>query len=106
MLNDKAYRNARVFRWRLEIEDYAPKFCFIDGECNKIADGLSRLPIDPIAVEEENFNIVEDCFVMMPEWRNIWQPITLKEIGEKQHRCSHTIENQGHCISRGGTMWR
>ena len=35
----------RVLRWRLYIEEYGPRFQYVKGEDNNIADFLSRLPI-------------------------------------------------------------
>lgn len=35
----------RVLRWRLYIEEYGPKFQYVKGENNNIADFLSRLSI-------------------------------------------------------------
>jgi hypothetical protein len=39
--HDKIYRNARVLRWRMEIEDFGTMFHYIKGEKNSIADALS-----------------------------------------------------------------
>ena len=37
--------NARVLRWRLILEDFAPAFQHIKGDSNVEADGLSRAPL-------------------------------------------------------------
>ena len=97
---DKVYKNARVMRWRLEIEDFAPKIHYIKGTDNDVADAMSRLPIDvpasdfmyvltemeqeDLSTEEECFNIIEEAFDMNPVWRDFQQPLTLKEVGQHQ----------------------
>jgi RNase H-like domain found in reverse transcriptase/Reverse transcriptase (RNA-dependent DNA polymerase) len=40
------YKNSRVMRWRLAIEEFIPTLHFVDGEKNVVADALSRLPFD------------------------------------------------------------
>ena len=39
-----AFQTQRVMRWRLVIEEFAPKFHYKKGELNVVADALSRLP--------------------------------------------------------------
>jgi hypothetical protein len=41
---DKTYHNARVLRWQMLIEDFAPNIKYVKGEKNILADALSRLP--------------------------------------------------------------
>jgi transposase InsO family protein len=91
--HDKIYRNARVLRWQMEIEDFGPTFHYIKGEKNSVADALSRLPIDPVS-EDEGFNLIQECFDLSPFWRDFQQPITLKEIGEKQKKDPHIQQLQ------------
>ena len=43
----------RVLRWRLLLEDFAPKFECIKGSHNSIADSLSCLGITPFASKGE-----------------------------------------------------
>ena len=42
-LTYKNFNTARVMRWRLAIEEYAPELIYIKGEKNVVADALSRL---------------------------------------------------------------
>ena len=37
----------RVYRWRLLLEEYAPKIVYIKGEVNTVADAISRLEYNP-----------------------------------------------------------
>ncbi len=37
----------RVYRWRLLLEEYAPKIIYIKGTHNTVADAISRLEYDP-----------------------------------------------------------
>ena len=51
-----------VLCWQLLLEDFNPKFEYLTGECNVIADTLSHVPIDEgnsQSVEEINTNCVE-----------------------------------------------
>jgi hypothetical protein len=44
--------------------------------------------------KEEDFNLVQECFDFSPFWRDFQQPITLKEIGEKQKKDPHVRQLQ------------
>ena len=37
----------RVYRWRLLLEEYAPKIVYNKGICNMVADAISQLEYDP-----------------------------------------------------------
>jgi hypothetical protein len=37
----------RVYRWRLLLEEYAPKIIYIKGNHNSIADAILQLEFDP-----------------------------------------------------------
>eukprot|EP00970_Alexandrium_tamarense_P011207 scaffold2393_cov116-Alexandrium_tamarense.AAC.1 len=37
----------RVYRWRLLLEEYAPKIVYIKGDVNTVADAISRLEYNP-----------------------------------------------------------
>ena len=47
------YQTQRVLRWKIYIEEYSPKFEYIDGPSNVIGDALSRVPLkeSPLLVE-------------------------------------------------------
>ena len=38
------FSTQRVMRWRLYVEEYAPKLNYIEGKLNVLADAFSRLP--------------------------------------------------------------
>lgn len=83
--HDKTIRNSRVMRWRLLLEDFAPTFHYIQGEKNDEADALSRLPFfDTTTPDDDDDIMLAEQIMDLFEWRKFYQPITLKEIGEKQ----------------------
>jgi hypothetical protein len=46
----------RVTRWRILLEEYAPKLIFIKGINNTVADAISRLDYDPKANSTNEYN--------------------------------------------------
>ena len=51
-----------ILHWQLLLEEFIPKFEYLAGKCNVIADALSHVPIDEgisQSVEEINTNCVE-----------------------------------------------
>ena len=80
--HDKTIRNARVMRWRLLIQEYAPTLHYVKGEKNVVADALSRLNIDH---SEDQFALVEEIFDLH-SWRKFQQHVTIRAIGEAQKK--------------------
>ena len=99
---DKTMRNARVMRWRLLLQEYAPTIHYIKGEKNVVADALSRIPFttdqeEPLS-NDDAFAIIEEAFEMVPEktWRQFYQPITIAELGHEQAKDKYvqTLQRQ------------
>ena len=42
----------RMIRWRHMLEEFGPKFKHVEGKANKVADTLSRHPMEPVPSEE------------------------------------------------------
>jgi RNase H-like domain found in reverse transcriptase/Integrase zinc binding domain/Reverse transcriptase (RNA-dependent DNA polymerase) len=91
---DKAFRNARVMRWRLLIQEYAPTLIYIKGEKNVVADALSRLDFDKRS-DNDTLTMVEEVMDVTP-WRRFWQPITIGAIGQAQKKDKYlqTLQRQ------------
>jgi hypothetical protein len=88
--HDKNYTNARVMRWRLMMEDYAPTIHYVKGEKNVVADTLSRNPINTLtAPEEDTYSMTEECWDMA-SWRRSEQLITMQTIGKEQSKDKFT----------------
>jgi putative transposase len=81
--HDQLIKNARVMRWRLIIEDYAPTIHYIKGHKNVVADALSRIPFNEDEDEDELLSAMTEMFDMS-SWRNFLQPLTVSEIGKAQ----------------------
>jgi len=67
-VTDKQINNARVKRWRLFIERFAPTIHYVKGEDNVAADPFSRLPF-----EEHDDLDDDDLYSMVEPWRNAWR---------------------------------
>jgi putative transposase len=53
-LNKQPYNNARVDRWGVALQEYDYKIKYIQGMKNRVADCLSRYPLEEIPDQEEN----------------------------------------------------
>ena len=67
---DKNIRNARVMRWRLLIQEYAPTLHYVQGKKNVVADLLSRAEFEDC---DDQFSLVEEIFDLS-SWRRFNQP--------------------------------
>jgi len=85
-VTDKQINNARVMRWRLFIETFAPTIHYVKGEDNVVADAFSRLPFEEHngLDDDDLYNMVEECMEMSRFWKLNRQPITYVEIAQEQ----------------------
>jgi len=90
-----AIKNARVMRWRLLMQEYAPTIHYIQGGKNVVADALSRLDFEETDDLDEGFAMVAEIFDMTP-WRTFYQPMTISEIGKAQRQDKYvkTLQHQ------------
>lgn len=79
----KAYKNDRITRWRLIIEEFAPTLHYVQGSKNVVADALSRLPFKSDSSDDDLFFMVDEAFDMA-SWRQFIQPLTIREIQREQ----------------------
>jgi hypothetical protein len=85
-LTYEKFRSQRVLRWRLYIEEFAPKIQHIPGKQNKIADALSRLPININSCEEQINSTTNDTFYAQIFFNDIPQcPINFNVIQQQQN---------------------
>ena len=54
------FSTQRVLRWRLLLEDYGPKFFYLPGPKNVVADSLSRVPSKRLVRESDNKTTISD----------------------------------------------
>ena len=68
-------------RWRLIIEEYAPKLTYIKGENNIVADALSRMRLT-----EKDFS--QEAFAGEPTTNDFPKeyPLSFKQIAHEQER--------------------
>ena len=100
----KFIKNARVMRWRLLIQEYAPTIHYIKGSKNVVADTLSRNPFDEFE-DDDNFAFLEEAFDMSSSWRKFYQPITIKEIGKAQKTDQYVKSLQSKAPDRLGEFF-
>lgn len=81
----KKFRNDRVMRWRLSLEECDITWHYVQGEKNVVADALSRLLITTTTSDDEDDLYLEETFEIEPaQWRRFHQPVTFLEIGKEQ----------------------
>ena len=100
--HDKTIRNARVMRWRLLMQEYAPTLHYVKGEKNVVADALSRLDIEEDG--DDSFAVLEEVMDMTP-WRKFHQPITMRAIGKAQLRDKYVTKLQQQAPDRLGQFF-
>ena len=67
------FNTQRVMRWRMCVEEYAPKLFYLEGKLNVLADAFSRLPMfdeepitkilstsPPVALNNVYYSIVDE----------------------------------------------
>lgn len=101
--HDKTIKNARVMRWRLQIEEYAPNLEYIQGTKNVVADALSRLPRAETS-KSDSTTAIEEAFDISP-WRRFMQPITISEIGREQTKDKYIQKLQIQAPDRLGEFF-
>jgi RNase H-like domain found in reverse transcriptase/Integrase zinc binding domain/Reverse transcriptase (RNA-dependent DNA polymerase) len=90
----------RVLRWRLYIEEFGPKFHYVKGQDNVLADAFSRLPSKhsevlqqqlnlPNPDSESFFSILDDeelleCFLNHPDPTQVRNPLDYAEVMRQQ----------------------
>ena len=58
-LTYKVFNTERVMRWRLICEEFGATLNYIKGNHNIVADGLSRLKLEPSLKSEPNFEVLD-----------------------------------------------
>ena len=89
-LTYKNFNTNRVLRWRLILEEYGPKFIYLPGKKNIVADALSRLELDdskqPTEFQSEVYNITKEEINMTKN------PITYTNIAKHQQKDKNLIK--------------
>lgn len=102
--HDRAFRNDRVMRWRLSLEEYDITFHYIKGEKNVVADALSRLFIKDLTSSAEEYYMMDEAFEIR-NWRQFYQPITISEIGREQVKDTYVKQLKEQTPDRLGELF-
>ena len=85
-LTQRDLKSRRLLHWRLLVEEFAPKFEYLPGPKNVVADQLSRLPLSPL---EEKLDLtslhskLHECLMYYPNDIHVF-PLSFPRVREAQ----------------------
>ena len=84
-LTRRNLKSTRLLHWRLLLEEFAPEFTYLRGEDNVTADTLSRLPLDPSLIPNDNEidDVLKESLLFYPTEVEDF-PLTLENIQQQQ----------------------
>jgi len=80
----KQFKNARIMRWRMALEEFMPTINYIPGQKNVVADALSRLLVDESLIDGDDDFYVNECMDMARDLRDFVIPVNFRQIHKEQ----------------------